>query len=333
MKPSLLQRQWQAITIGLLWPIAYGLIVGLTIGPIAGHGHGNSSWNSAAQIGLALGIPILVAYYVAMVSGPYDLLALVTMLIPAVVFCVFETGISWQMSRGLRSHVSGLELGIYLRFILIPLAALAAFAVVGIALKRLTCRRVRLDEELTRAYHGYLKWDLGILGAIIVLAFGACAVQAVHADPLGVHGLFLNPREHFVVQEKQILDSPTATEREKLGALFSTRWDKPELGIIRDALKDKSTKVRFFAAVILLEQRDGSGLIELEPSLMHSAKVPVFDDDSFMSGRTSDYDASLNLEYITDINAAPILTRLELSDDAEVRNAAHLALGRMGLAK
>jgi len=304
-------------------------LIALTIGSITGHGHGNSSWNSAAQIGLALGIPILVAYYVAMVSGPYDLLALVTMLIPAVAFCVFETGVSWQMS----SHESGLELGIYLKFILIPLAALAAFTVVGIALKRLSCRRVPLDEELTRAYRGYLKWDLGILGAIIVLAFGVCAVQAIRADPLGVHGLFLNPREHFVVQEKQILDSPTATEREKIGALFSTQWDKPELGIIRNALKDKSTKVRFFAAVILLEQRDGSGLIELEPSLMHSAKVPVFDDDSYMSGRTEDYNASWNLGYITDINAAPILTRLELSDDGEVRNAAHLALGRMGLAK
>jgi hypothetical protein len=166
-----------------------------------------------------------------------------------------------------------------------------------------------------------------------VLAFGACAVQAIHADPLGVHGLFLNTREHFVVQEKQILESPTSTEQEKIRALFSTQWDKPELGIIRNALKDKSAKVRYFAAVILLEQRDGSGLIELEPSLMHSAKVPVFDDDSVMSGQTMDYNASWNLEYITDINAAPILTRLELSDDVEVRNAAHLALGRMGLAK
>jgi hypothetical protein len=305
----------------------------LTIGSIAGHRHGDSAWNSAEQIGFALGIPLLVAYYVAMVSGPYDLLALVTMLIPAVAYSVFMTGISWQTSHIVYSHESGLELGIYLQFILIPLAALTAFAAAGIALKRLSCRRVTLDEELTRAYHGYLKWDFGFLGATILLAFGACAVQAIYADPLGVHGLFLNTREHFVVKEKKILDSPTATEQEKVYALFSTQWDKPELGVIRDALKDKSTKVRYFAAVILLEQRDGSGLIELEPSLMHSAKLPVFDDDTVRSGMTHDYNASWNLEYITDTNATPILRKLELSDDADVRNAAHLALGRMGLVK
>lgn len=333
MKPSLLQRQWQAIIVGLVWPFPYLWIVALTIGSIAGHGRGDSSWNSAAQIGLALGIPILIAYGVAMVSGPYDLLALVTMLIPAAAFCVFMTGISWLSSRGLTSHEAGLELGIYLKFTLIPLAAVAAFALVGIALKRLSCRRVPLDEELTRAYRDYLKWDFGILAAMISLALVACAVQAIHVDPLGVHGLFLSPREHFVVEEKQILDSPTATEREKIGALFSTQWDKPELGVIRDALKDQSMKVRFFAAVILLEQRDGSGLSELESSLMHSAKVPIFDDDTVKSGQTSDYSVSLNLEYITDKNAAPILTRLELSDDAEVRGAAHLALERIRLAK
>jgi hypothetical protein len=329
VKPSLLQRQWHAITIGLVWPFPYLWLIALSIGPIAADGHRDYSWSSAAQIGLALGIPLLVAYYVAMVSGPYDLLALVTMLIPAGAFCVLETGISWQMG----SHESGLDLAIYLKFILIPLAALALFAFAGIGLKRLGCRRVPLDEELTRAYRGYLKWDFGILGAIIGLAFGACAVHAIHTDSFGVQGLFLGPRERFVLKEKQILDSPTATEQEKIYALFSTEWDKPELGIIRNALKDKSAKVRFFAAVILLEQRDGGGLIELEPSLMHSAKVPVFDEDTVRSGITSDYDASLNLEYITDTNAAPILTRLELSDDVEVRNAAHLALGRMGLAK
>ena len=331
MKPSLLQRQWHAIIIGLVWPFAYVWITALTIGSIAGHGLGSS--NAAAQFVSVVGIPLLVAYYVAVVSGPFDLLALVTMLIPAVGFCIFETGISWQMSREESSRESGLELGIYLEFILVPLAALSAFAVVGIALKRLSCRREPLDEEVTRAFRGYLKWDFGILGAIMALAVGVNAVQLVYADPFGLQGLTLGPRERFILREKQILDSPTATEREKIRALFSTQWDKPELGIIRDALKDKSTKVRFFAAVILLEQRDGSGLIELEPSLMHSAKVPVFDDDTVMSGKTMDYNASWNLEYITDTNAAPILTRLELSDDAEVRNAAHLALGRMGLAK
>ncbi len=46
-----------------------------------------------------------------------------------------------------------------------------------------------------------------------------------------------------------------------------------------------------------------------------------------------EYDASLNLEHIADTNAAPILTRLQLSDDVEVRDEARLALRRMGLAK
>jgi len=327
VKPSLLQRQWHAIIIGLVWPFAYLWITALTIGPIAGHRHGSS--DAAAQLVSVIGIPLVVAYYVAVVSGPFDLLALVTMLIPAAGFCVMFTCIDWQ----LHSTESGLQLRIYLQFILLPCICSFIFAAIGIGLKRLHSRRAPLDEEVKRAFRSYLKWDFGILGAIMALAVGVNAVQLIYADPFGVHGLFLNTRERFVLKEKQILDSPTAMEREKIGALFSTWWGKPELGIIRNALKDKSTKVRFFAAVILLEQRDGSGLIELEPSLMHSAKVPVFDDDSYMSGQTRDYNASLNLEYITDINAAPILTRLELSDDVEVRNAAHLALVRMGLAK
>jgi len=327
VKPALLQRQWHAINVGLIWPFAYLGIVGLTVGSIAGNGDGSST--AAAQLVAVFGIPLLVSYYVAVVSGPFDLLALVTMLIPAVGFCVLFTCIGWETHH----TESGLLLRIYLLFVLLPCLCSFIFAAIGIGLKRLHSRRVPLDEEVTQAFRGYLKWDFGILGAIMALAIAVNAVQLISMDPFGVHGLFLNTRERFVLKEKQILESPTATEREKILALFSTSWDKKELGLIRNALKDQSTKVRFFAAVILLEQRDGSGLIELEPSLMHSAKVPVFDDDSVGSGQTRDYDASLNLEHITDFNAAPILTRLELSDDAEVRHAAHLALGRMGLAK
>ncbi len=186
MKPSLLQRQWHAIIIGLVWPYAYLWITMLTIGSIVGNGHGSA--NAAAQFIPVIGIPLLVAYYVAVVSGPFDLLALVTMLIPAVAYSILLTCIDWQM----HSTESGLQLTIYFQFLLLPCICSVIFAAIGIGLKRLHSRHVPLDEEVTRAFRGYLKWDFGILGAMAVIVN---AVQLIHADPFGVHGLFLDTRE------------------------------------------------------------------------------------------------------------------------------------------
>jgi HEAT repeat protein len=140
----------------------------------------------------------------------------------------------------------------------------------------------------------------------------------------------------FVVGQWRILNSPTATESEKLATVIKLQAPDQPAGtlLLHEALRNDSPKVRLAAAVLLFKRGDASVLPILEEPLMKSYVITITDEsmDIQPGERVNSIaeDPLPMLQKITDPNAAPVLVRLESSADARVQYCAHFALWKMG---
>jgi hypothetical protein len=317
MKPNLVQCQVRAIFIGLLWWIPYLLILRYLPGP-------------AALVFLA-GFPVLIAFFVAVLTGPFDLLAIVSLLIPAAFDFLISTHIDWVWHS---RHV-GTLLGPSPILDVLTVVATVILAVIGIALKRwlVTKRGLELNSHQVCSLYKYLYWDVGLLvGIVAVLAIFDAAKIAHENDP-----------QVLAETRKEILTSPTATEADKLQVVMKLQYNhSPEtMDVLRQALNDPLPIVKFAAAASLLEKGDIRGLPVLEERLMHSSTITITNENQVIHSDWLGYgeggpvsltfNLSRALGNITEPNAVPILTRLMSSADPDTRSGAVQALDNIRL--
>ena len=316
MKPNLVQCQVRAIFIGLLWACPYLNALLYFAGPA--YGTFLSGW---AWLAILFGFPILVAFMVALLTGPYDRLAIITLMIPATADFVTSTHMNW-MHTGVGTYLGPMPM--------LDLAGLILFAFVGIALKRrlVPARDVTLSARKTRSLSRNFWLDIGALIAIAVALLGIDAAKIAHErDPVV-----------FAKMRTEILTSPTATESDRLQVVMrlNSRNELAVTDVLHEALKNPSAKVRLVAAARLLQQGDSSGLGELEEHLMQSSTFTITNENQVIHSDWLGYgqggpvsltfDLGRYLNAVTDPNAEPILTRLTSSADPDVRDGASAAL-------
>jgi hypothetical protein len=317
VKPSLVQCQVRAIFIGLLWCIPYLLILRCLPSP--------------AALVFIPGFPVLIAFFVAVLTGPFDLLAIVSLLIPATYEFLISTHIDWVWHS---RHV-GTLVGPSPILDLLTLVATVILAVIGIALKRwlMIDWRLELSPQEVRSLYRCLSWDAGLLAAVVAVLLGIDAAKIAHeSDPLA-----------FRETRMEILASPTATEADKLHVVMKMQYTRaPEaMDVLRQALKSPLSAVKFAAAASLLEKGDISGLSVLEERLMQSSSVTITNEHQVIHsdwlgyGEGGPVSLTFNLSRalgdITDPSAAPILTRLMSSADPDTRSGAAQALDNIRL--
>ena len=238
--------QIRAILIGLLWWIPYLVILRCLPG-------------STALIFLPA-FPILIAFFVAVITGPFDLLALVTLLIPSAFYFITSTHIDWVWHS---RHVGRL-IGPSPILDILTLVATAALAIGGIALKRwLTSHRPELNPQEVRSLYRCLTWDVGLLTATVVV------VLVIDAAKIS----YENEPQVLAENQKEVLRSFSATEADKLQVVMKLQYSRsPEtMDVLRQALNDTSPSVKIVAAACLLEKGDISGLPLLEVRLLSAA--------------------------------------------------------------
>jgi hypothetical protein len=306
----------RAIFIGLLWAYPYVNALLYYAGPA--YGTFLSGW---AWLAVVFGFPVLVAFAVAVLTGPYDRLALITLLIPATADFVTSTHINW-MHTGAGTYLGPMPM--------LDLAGLILLALIGIALKRrlVPARNVMLSARETRLLSRNFWLDIGALIAIAVVLLGIDAVKIVRDQDASV----------FAKTRKELLTSPTSTEADRLQVVMKlySRNGTAAIDVLHEALKNPSAKVRLVAAARLLQQGDSSGLAELEEHLMQSSTFTITNENQVIHSDWLGYgqggpvsltfDLGRFLNAVTDPNAAPILTRLTSSADPDVRDGASAAL-------
>jgi hypothetical protein len=319
VKPSLVQCQVRAIFIGLLWAIPYLAILLHLTGMVYPFPLLWLAW--------LLGFPILIAFFVAVLTGPFDKLAIVSLLIPAIYDFVISTHEDW--------HLAGTLLGPSLPLSVLTVTVMLGLAVAGIALKRrlVPTRGVTLNAREQRSLARCFWWDVGIVMVLGAVVLGIDAFKIARERDPGV----------FVATREEILNAATATEADKLQVVMKLyRYRSPgDVEVLREALKDSSPKVRLTAAALLLQEGNSVGLSEMEQQLMLSSHFTVTNDNQVIhsdwlgfgeGGPTFlTFDLAPYLACVTGTNAAPILTRLSSSADPDTRNAAALALNNIRL--
>lgn len=319
MKPNLVQCQVRAIFIGLLWCVPYLSILRCLPGPVA--------------LVFLPGFPVLIAFFAAVLTGPFDLLAIVSLLIPAAFDFLISTHIDWVWHS---RHV-GTLIGPSPILDVLTVVATVILAVIGIALKRwlVTGRRSELSAREVRLLYRCLSWDVGLLVAIVAVLLGIDTVKIAHEN---------NPQV-LAETRKEILASPTATEADKLQVVMKLHFisSSDDMDVLRQALKSPLPAVKCAAAASLLEKGDISGLPVLEERLMHSSKITITNEQQVIHSDWLGYgeggpvsltfDLSRALGTITDPNALPILTRLMSSADPDTRSGAAQALDNIRLHK
>lgn len=280
---------------------------------------------------LLAGFPVLVAFFAAVLTGPFDLLAIVPLLIPVAFFFVIDTHVYWIW----HSRHAGTFLGP--SPILDTLTAVAAivFASLGIALKRrlVAPRNLELSPREICSLYRCLSWDVGLLVGIVTVLLSIDAAKIVREN---------NPQV-FAETQKEILLSPTATEADKLQVVMEMRYIRTldQVGVLRQALKSPFPNVKCAAAATLLIGGDISGLPVLEETLMHSSTITITNEHQVIHSDwlgygeggpiSRTYDLARVLRSITDQNALPILMRLTSSTDPDTRNGAAQAVENMRL--
>ena len=251
MKPNLVQCQVRAIFIGLLWWVPYLSIFRYLPGPVA--------------LVFLPGFPVLIAFFAAVLTGPFDLLAIVSLLIPAAFDFLISTHIDWVW----HSRHAGTLIGPSPILDVLTVVAAVVLAVIGVALKRwlVTGRKLELSPREVRSLYRCLSWDVGLLVSIVAVLLSIDAAKIAHAN---------NPQV-LAETRKEILASPTATEADKLQVVMKLNFDRsPEaMDVLRQALKSPLATVKCVAAAILLEKGDSNGLPVLEERLMHSSKAAL----------------------------------------------------------
>lgn len=306
----------RAIFIGLLWGIPYVAIIRFLPGPLA--------------LMFLAGFPVLVAFLVAVLADPFDLLAIVSLLIPAAFDFLISTHVDWVW----HSRNAGTLLGPSPILDVLTVAVAFILAGIGISLKRWLVTPPNLDfrSREVRSQYRCLAWDVGLLTAIVVVLLGIDAVKIAHE----------NDPQVLAETRKAILISPTATEADKLQVVMEQYNRSPEtMDVLRQALDCPLPAVKFAAAASLLEKSDSSGLSVLEERLMRSATITITNEHQVIHsdwlgyGEGGPVSLTFNLSQalgaITDPNAQPILTRLMASSDPDVRNAAAQALDNIRL--
>jgi hypothetical protein len=317
VKPGLFQCQVRAIFIGLLWCVPYLSILRYLPGPVA--------------LVFLPGFPVLIAFFAAVLTGPFDLLAIVSLLIPAAFDFLISTHIDWVW----HSHHAGTLIGPSPILDVLTVVATVLLAVIGIAVKRwlVTGRKLELSPREVRSLYRCLSWDVGLLVAMVAVLLGIDAAKIAHEnDPLV-----------FAETRKEILASPTATEADKLQVVMKLGYNRsPDaMDVLGQALKSPLPAVKFAAAASLLEKGDINGLPVLEERLMHSSTITITNEHQVIHSDWLGYgeggpvsltfNLSRALGNITDPNAQPILTRLMSSADPDTRTGAAQALDNIQL--
>jgi len=308
VKPSLSQCQVRAIFIGLLWWVPYLSILRYLPGPVA--------------LVFLPGFPILIAFFAAVLTGPFDLLAIVSLLIPASFDFLISTHIDWVW----HSHHAGTLIGPSPILDVLTVVATVILAVIGIAVKRwlMTEWRLELSSREVRSLYRCLSWDVSLLVVIVAVLLGIDAAKITHEN---------NPQV-LAETRKEILASTTASEADKLQVVMKLHYNRsPDaMDVLRQALKSPLLAVKSAAAASLLENGDISGLPVLEERLMHSSTITITNERQVIHSdwlgygeggpESLTFDLSRVLVTITDPNALPILTRLMSSADPDTRSAA-----------
>jgi hypothetical protein len=277
------------------------------------------------------GFPVLIAFFVALLTGPFDLLAIVSLLIPSAYAFLISTHEDWVWHS---RHV-GTLIGPSPILDVLTLVATVILAVIGIALKRwlVTGGKSKLSDQEVRSLHRCLSWDVGLLAAIVVVLLGFDAAKIAHDN---------NPQV-LAKTRKEILASSTATEADKLQVVMKLQYDhSPDsMDVLRQALESPFPAVKLAAAASLLQNGDTSGLPQLEEHLMHSSTITITNEHQVIHSDWLGYgeggpvsltfDLSRALGTITDSNASPTLTRLISSDDPNARAGAAQALENIQL--
>jgi len=284
-----------------------------------------------AALAFLAGFPILVAFIAAVLTGPFDLLAIVSLLVPVAFFFVIDTHIYWVW----HSHHAGTFLGPSPILDALTAVMAVALAALGIALKRrlVTSPVLALVPRELRSLYRHLSWDVGLLVGLVAVLLSIDAVKIVREhDPQVLAGT-----------RKEILLSPTATESDQLQVVMEMRYIRTpdQVDVLRQALKSPFPAVKCAAAATLLIDGDISGLPVLEETLMHTSTITITNKQQVIhsdwlgygeGGPVSrTYDLGRVLVSITDPNAQPILTHLTASTDPDVRSGATKALENMRL--
>ena len=166
MKPNLVQCQIRAIFIGLLWGFPYLLILRYLSGPVT--------------LVFLPGFPVLIAFFAAVLTGPFDLLAIVSLLIPAAYFFLSSTHVDWVW----HSRNAGTLIGPSPILDVLTVVATFVLAVIGVALKRwlVTGRKLELSPREVRSLYRCLSWDVGLLVGIVTVLLSIDAAKIVHEN-------------------------------------------------------------------------------------------------------------------------------------------------------
>ena len=276
-----------------------------------------SGW---AWLAVLIGFPILVAFLVAVLTGSFDKLAIVSLLIPATAEFVMSTHIDWVWHS---RHV-GTLIGDSMAGGVLTLVAMLLLAIIGIALKRRLFKTSGTELSARESVPAGAMSRVGsvdLLLAVAMVTLGIDAFKIVREqDP-----------QVFAGTRAQILNSPTSTEADKLQVVMKLYGpsragsDRRSAAGVKKFISKGQTD---HAAAMLMQQGDNSGLPELEGQLMQSSKLTLTNEQQVIHLDWLGYgeggpdrltfDLGRYLNAVTDPNAEPILTaRLTSSADPD----------------